>query len=154
MTVYLVRHGDAGERDHWDGPDRRRPLDDVGIQQAHVLAELLGDRGVSRVLSSPYARCTQTVEPLAERLGLPVEEDDRLAEGADPGDTVGLIRALDGAAVLCTHGDNVPKVLDRLRRADGLRLPDEYDYDKGSIWVLDRDATGRFVGARNVPPPA
>lgn len=155
MTVYLVRHGDAGERKEWDGPDPLRPLDENGWTQAEQLADLLADRGVQRVISSPYVRCTQTVEPLADRLGLRVEESDALAEGGDTRDLVELVRSLNGRiTVLCTHGDVVPRFLECLEQLDGLPLPDDYPYDKGSTWVLEADETGRFVRARHMPPPA
>lgn len=155
VTVYLVRHGDAGERKEWNGPDHLRPLDGNGWTQAVQLADLLERRGVRRVISSPYVRCVQTVEPLAERLGLPVEQSDALAEGADDDALVGLVRSVNGGAtVLCTHGDVVPRLLECLETLDGLPLPDDYPYDKGSTWVLEPDEVGRFVRAEHLPPPA
>ena len=39
---------------------------------------------ISRIASSPATRCIETVAPLARALGLEVEADNRLAEGADP----------------------------------------------------------------------
>ena len=81
MTVILVRHAAAGERSRWSGDDRLRPLDERGRRQATELAEALASRGVERVLTSPYVRCRQTVDPLAETLGLAVEERVELAEG-------------------------------------------------------------------------
>ncbi|MGH9279994.1 MAG: SixA phosphatase family protein [Acidimicrobiales bacterium] len=155
MTLYLVRHGDAGDRDEWAGPDHLRPLDEIGWKQAEQLPDLLADKGMQRVISSPYTRCVQTVEPLAEQLGLRVEESDALAEGAGADDTVALVRSLAGiTTVLCTHGDNIPRLLERLEQLDGLPLPDDYPYDKGSTWVLEADGSGRFVRAEHVPPPA
>ncbi len=153
--IYLVRHGDAGDRERWEGPDRLRPLDPNGWEQAEELADLLADRGVRRVISSPYVRCRQTVEPLAERLELPVEENEALAEGASLDDTVRLLRSVAGEpAVLCTHGDIVPSVLEALEGLDGLPLPDDYPFDKGSTWVLQPDGSGRFARAEHLPPPA
>ena len=103
MTVYLLRHADAGERDAWAGPDHLRPLSESGRQQADQLVDVLGDREIGKVISSPYVRCVETVAPLAERLDLKVEEDDALAEGADIDDTVDLIRSMAGTnAVLCS----------------------------------------------------
>jgi len=63
---------------------------------------VLGARDVCRVVSSPYTRCVQTVEPLAAALGLPVEIDDGLAEGA--GLAAQALLEADGV-VACTHGD-------------------------------------------------
>jgi broad specificity phosphatase PhoE len=36
----------------------------------------LGDYRITRILSSPAVRCLQTVEPLAQRRGLPIEPDE------------------------------------------------------------------------------
>ena len=84
-TSYLVRHAKAGSRERWTAPDRDRPLTDAGKDPGHRAGRALLGPARSRVLSSPYLRCVETVAPLAEALGLSVEEDDRLAEGADPG---------------------------------------------------------------------
>jgi phosphohistidine phosphatase SixA len=106
MSVILLRHAWAGERDEWDGDDRLRPLDGRGRKQARKLADTLRALGVRRAVSSPYARCVQTLEPL----GLPIEEDERLAEGASPDDALALLDSLEDA-VACTHGDIVEAVL-------------------------------------------
>jgi 8-oxo-dGTP diphosphatase len=106
VTVVLLRHASAGDRDTWEGDDRLRPLDKRGRRQAEALRDELLARGVTRALSSPYVRCTQTVAPL----GLDIELDDRLAEGADPEETRELLNESDGA-VACTHGDVIENVL-------------------------------------------
>jgi len=106
MTVVLLRHASAGDRQRWEGDDRLRPLDKKGRRQAEALRDILLARGVTRALSSPYLRCTQTIAPL----GLAVEHDERLAEGADPDDTRALLREADGA-VASTHGDVIENVV-------------------------------------------
>ena len=88
--------------------------------------------GVRRVVSSPYVRCVQTVEPLAAALGLEVEQDDRLEEGA--GAAAADLLSEDGV-VCCTHGDVVEAILGR-----GLK--------KGAAVVLDDGAV-----VREIPPP-
>jgi 8-oxo-dGTP diphosphatase len=98
----LLRHASAGDRDHWAGDDWHRPLDEKGRRQAAKLAVELGTDDVRRVVSSPYVRCVQTVEPLAAALGLEVELDDRLAEGG--GSSAQALLEEDGV-VACTHGD-------------------------------------------------
>lgn len=104
MTSVLVRHGSAGDRHDWDGDDSLRPLDARGREQAAQLVELLRPLEVRRIVSSPFTRCVETVEPLAEALGLSVEPDDRLAEGA--GHAAYVLVQEDGI-VCCTHGDVV-----------------------------------------------
>jgi phosphohistidine phosphatase SixA len=124
VTVLLVRHASAGKRKSWEGDDRLRPLDERGRRQAEGLVAALTRLRPTRVLSSPYARCTQTVEPLAAALGLAVEGTEELAEGAGRERVLGLARGLEGAtAFLCTHGDVVQEL-----------LGDESA--KGSTWVL------------------
>ena len=78
--VFLVRHAKAGNREKWQEPDELRPLTKPGWQQAEALAGVLGGERVAALVSSPYVRCIQTLEPLGEDLDLPVQEHDALAE--------------------------------------------------------------------------
>ena len=109
MTSVLLRHAAAGDRDHWDGDDFHRPLDARGRRESEALVELLRPFGVVRVISSPYARCFQTVEPLAAALGLPLELDERLGEGEG---RAALDLTQEDGVVLCTHGDVVRALVD------------------------------------------
>jgi len=143
MAVLLVRHAKAGDRDDWDGPDDLRPLTPKGEAQAGALVTTLSRYDVTRVLSSPYLRCSQTVAPLAAAKGLAVEPSDDLAEGAGRAGVqlVGSLLAEPGYTVLCTHGDVMEEVLDSL----GIRR-DDYAR-KGATWVLDGHS------AREIPAP-
>jgi 8-oxo-(d)GTP phosphatase len=126
LTVVLLRHASAGHRGDWDGDDRMRPLDERGRKQAKKLRDELQRHGVTRALSSPYVRCTQTLAPL----GLDIEPDVRLEEGADIDATRALLRELD-AAVACTHGDVIEHVLGRsLKKGAGVVLD-------GDLHVVD-----------------
>lgn len=152
--LYLVRHAKAGSRRQWDGPDQARPLSKKGRRQAEGLVDVLADRPITSILSSPYVRCVETVQPLADKLGLPVDHVPALAETAATADAVGLLRGLAGTtSVLCSHGDLIPNILDALVEADGLPLPADYPYPKASTWELE-DRDGRWVGARYLPPPS
>jgi phosphohistidine phosphatase SixA len=108
MSVVLLRHARAGEREEWQGDDRLRPLDGRGRKQAQKLAAELRALGVRRALSSPSVRCVQTLEPL----GFEVEHDERLAEGTTRADVLELLDSLEDA-VACTHGDVIEAVLGR-----------------------------------------
>ena len=102
----------------------------------------LSGHDIRRVLTSPYLRCRQTVEPLAGSLGLPVEERSELAEGSSTEDVLRLVRSLEGeTAVLCTHGDVVGEVLGE-------------ETKKGSTWILDVGADGSIGRREYVPAPA
>lgn len=152
MAVLLVRHAKAGDRDRWEAPDHLRPLTTKGQGQAEGLVNTLAGFQIARILSSPYRRCTQTVDPLAAARGLPVEPSDDLAEGAGDaaihlvhkllGDAAHTVLCTHGYVVLCTHGDVVEEVLDDLGvdRASWTK--------KGATWVLE---PGR---ATPLAPPA
>jgi broad specificity phosphatase PhoE len=132
VTSVLLRHAAAGDRDRWDGDDFHRPLDARGRRQSDELVELLRPLGVRRVLSSPYVRCLQTVEPLAAALGVELEVDSRLEEGARAA-AADLLH--EDGVVCCTHGDIVEALVGR-------------DLKKGAAFVLDG---GEIV--RELPAP-
>lgn len=87
-TVVLVRHARAGHRESYDGADAARPLDGKGRRQALALSTDLLPFAPLAVYSAPLVRCRATVEPLADKLGLPVFDEPDLAEEVyrdDPG---------------------------------------------------------------------
>ena len=103
--MIVIRHAWAGDRDEWEGDDRRRPLDERGREQAERLVEELVGCKIERILSSPYDRCVQTVEPLARARGLEIELRDELGEKRQVPDGVQLAESLKGQPVaICVHG--------------------------------------------------
>jgi broad specificity phosphatase PhoE len=80
MAIYFVRHAKAGDRRVWTGEDIDRPLSKTGWAQSHALATRLLKHDPSILLSSPYVRCVQTLEPLAELSGLEVKIETRICE--------------------------------------------------------------------------
>ncbi|MDP8925085.1 MAG: histidine phosphatase family protein [Chloroflexota bacterium] len=108
MNVYLVRHCQAA------GQEPDAPLTPAGEARARDLAEFLGERGIRRIVSSPFARGRASVAPLAERLGLAVEIDDRLAErvlcGAPLVDWRERLRASFDDVDLCLDGGESSRV--------------------------------------------
>ena len=93
-------------------------------------------------MSSPFARCVQTLEPLAARVGLAVETEDALGEGADLAQVMKILMAVPDRTVLCSHGDVIPDVIGTLERR-GMVIEGEPNWRKGSVWVLERDESGR-----------
>jgi 8-oxo-dGTP diphosphatase len=126
----VVRHASAGNREAWSEDDRVRPLDARGREQARRLPELLASLPIRRIVSSPYLRCVQTVEPLAAALGIRIELADELAEGAEAAGVEFLRSLLTEDAVACVHGS--------MRGALGI---DEH-FPKGAVWIFE-DALDR-----------
>ncbi|CAN5879169.1 8-oxo-(d)GTP phosphatase [soil metagenome] len=150
-ALYLVRHGAAGDRSKWSGPDEERPLTKKGRAQAGVIADRLDQVGIEQVLSSPYVRCVETVADLASRIGLTVEPHDALAEGPNRKSIVALLEKIAGTtAVLCSHGDVIPATLESLERM-GVRFRSEYAWAKGSTWLITHDGD-KYCEARYLPP--
>jgi 8-oxo-dGTP diphosphatase len=150
--VYLIRHAKAGNRLRWTEPDDLRPLTQPGHRQAEALVGLLAEQPFSRLLSSPYVRCFQTLEPLAQARDLPLETTDLLAEGAWIDEVLELMLSIAkiGPAALCTHGDVMTGVVEELAAA-GIPMRESRKYKKGAAWILDvRD--GAFAGASYLPP--
>lgn len=152
MALYLVRHAKAGERRGWTEDDQLRPLSTAGWKQARSLADRLEAEHPTTLVSSPYVRCVQTLEPLAERLGVKVAVDERITEGAAFERSLELLDELDDGSVLCSHGDVIPALLDALIRR-GLEVRSSPDWRKASTWVIRRKKSGRYTTARVWPPP-
>ncbi|MFD2369162.1 histidine phosphatase family protein [Brevibacillus sp. GCM10020057] len=72
--IYLVRHCKAAGQ----APDA--PLTELGVQQAERLAQFFSDKTVDLILSSPFERAVRTIQPLADKMGLDITLDARLAE--------------------------------------------------------------------------
>ncbi|HEY3961686.1 MAG TPA: phosphoglycerate mutase family protein, partial [Gaiellaceae bacterium] len=105
MTVLLVRHAWAGERSEWKGDDHLRPLDERGRAQAEDLIAVLERFPVEAIMTSPYLRCVQTLEPLAAARGLAIEQREELGEEQQFVAGAALVRSVAGRAVVaCGHG--------------------------------------------------
>ena len=83
-VVHLLRHGEVHNPDgilYGRQPGFR--LSDVGIRQAQLVAEYLGDHDVVYVAASPMLRAQQTAEPIAAWHGLDVVTDEQLIEAGN-----------------------------------------------------------------------
>ncbi|MCU1488791.1 MAG: hypothetical protein JWM85_196 [Acidimicrobiaceae bacterium] len=156
LTMYIVRHAHAVGRSKWRGDDRERPLDKLGRAQAAALALRLERSGATALLTSPALRCIQTLSPLAERLGLPLEQEAVLAEGHPGDEALEALReraVATGNLVACTHGDVLASLLEAAR-ARGTRFVDEPSWPKAGTWVFtlgpDGTSQARLIEAPSV----
>ncbi|MFL6163031.1 MAG: NUDIX hydrolase [Jatrophihabitantaceae bacterium] len=136
-TVLLLRHAQAGKRTLYQGDDRLRPLDKAGRRKAKDSVELLAAFRPKRILAANRTRCEQTVAPLAERLGLPIESAPEFADDAYLADAEPTIESLfaladeSDCAVICSQGSTIPGLL-----IDLAAPIEEPAARKGSLWVL------------------
>lgn len=76
-TVYFVRHAqpDSTIRD-----DNSRPLTEEGLKDSLVVSEVLADKNIDIIYSSPYKRSMDTVRDFSEKSGLFINTDYDLRE--------------------------------------------------------------------------
>ena len=77
QTVLIVRHGTAGSKSRYKGDDRKRPLDKHGRAQAESLVGQLLAFGANELYAADRVRCHQTLEPLAEEIGVTIHNEPR-----------------------------------------------------------------------------
>jgi len=147
FDCYVVRHAEAGKRG--TVADELRPLSRRGREQADAIANALADAEITRLYSSAYTRCVETLEPLAALTGMKVRTRDGLAEGNDASGLLDLVVSATAPIALCSHGDVIESLLTTLARR-GVPLDDERAA-KGSTWVLTRGRDS-VVAAHYVPP--
>ncbi len=155
MTLYLVRHAQAGSRSSWSGSDDKlRPLTLEGRHQTAELVGVLENMPIDRVLTSPYKRCVETAAPIAARFGVRLEVHEALAEGPFI-EALSMARGLiDENVLFCSHGDIIPGLLDSFATADQLDLGSHPRCQKASVWICEPDAEHeRFCRATYLPPP-
>lgn len=72
--IYLIRHCEA------EGQPSGAQLTERGLKQSLELSEFFSDRKIDRIIASPYKRAIQSIQPLAQRLIIKIEADERLIE--------------------------------------------------------------------------
>ncbi|MEI5906866.1 histidine phosphatase family protein [Bacillus spongiae] len=81
-TVYMVRHAKSP---FIFGEEKTRKLSEEGVYDAKRVMELLREKDIDMIVSSPYTRAVQTVQQLAEKKGLPIFEYEVFKERAIKG---------------------------------------------------------------------
>jgi 8-oxo-(d)GTP phosphatase len=154
QSILIVRHGTAGSKSRFSGDDKIRPLDKKGRAQAEALVAQLSSFGATDVYAADRVRCHQTVEPLAEELGVTINNEPTLTEEAYADNPkrgrrrVLQIAGSHRAPVICTQGKVIPDLIAWWCERDGVR-PDKSRNRKGSTWVLSL-SEGRLIAADHI----
>jgi phosphoserine phosphatase len=145
--IYVARHGETT----WNAAGRYQgrlesELSSLGLAQAAALAQYFGarleagDTVPARIISSPLARCLATAEPVADKLHVPIDLDERLTEIAH-GTWEGRYRPEiqandehrfwmwknDPAHVTFEDGESLVQVMARWREFSALLEAEEHD---------------------------
>lgn len=123
-AVILLRHAKAMDRKDWSKKDSLRPLASRGRSQARKLVPMLDAYGVTRLVTSPSARCVTTLSPYAQARGLSLEQHAQLTEEDGADDPRGVRRTVQAVrqvalssgepTVICLHRPVLPHILDAL----------------------------------------
>jgi 8-oxo-dGTP diphosphatase len=139
--MLLLRHASAGARLSSPEIDRFRRLDESGRIVARQLAWTFADREITRIVSSPLARCIESVTPLAANRGLAVESRWELEPDVSANDLEILLDDLPDSALVCTH-----------REVFQTLLGWDVTCEKGGAWVLERNGS-EFVATLYLAAP-
>lgn len=97
--IYLVRHGQSeGNAERRFGGHSPTPLSRRGRKQALLTARALANESITAIYSSDLLRATETAEPLAEALKLPINTTTAFRERS-----VGVMEGLTFAEAASTH---------------------------------------------------
>ena len=141
-AMLLLRHASAGDRLSSPEIDRWRRLDEAGRVVARQLVWAFANREITRVVSSPLARCVESVVPLAESRHLIVEQRWELEPDVELDDFLTLLVDLPDTSLVCTHREVFEKLLGW-----------DVTCETGGAWVLERSGV-ELVPALYLAPPA
>lgn len=155
VPVVLLRHGKAVSRKSWHAADEHRPLAAEGREQSQRLVGLLGIYGFRTVVSSPWVRCVQTLEPYVAAVGAELRTEEALSELGHDKEPDAALDVLAGvttsgtAALLCTHRPVLPTLIGGVRAVAG--QPVDLDLDRTPLRTAEMLVThvrdGRIVSA-------
>ena len=118
ITLFVVRHAEKAS-----GSDPDPELSAAGHARALALAEQLADQRVDAVIATELRRTQQTVQPLADRLGLTV---DLIAATAGAALVERVSKAAPGSCIVVAgHSNTVPALIAALGVEEVVEIPEE-----------------------------
>lgn len=141
-TVVMIRHAETTEA--FGEPQ----LTLEGQARAEALVDAVGDYGVDAIYASQFLRTQQTVQPLANRLNLPVRQITLSPNTRADAEALAaeILRTHRGQTVLVAgHSNTVPALVEALGvDPAGPIAHDEFD----SMFIVRVDGAGEPVVAR------
>ena len=163
--VVIMRHAKAKPRSNWTAADDERPLAGTGKRQALAHSRLLEAYSPTRLLSSPWLRCMQTVAPYANDHAIAIKEKKSLSESGAAGHPKRTAKVTESLFVkevpslLCTHRPVLPLVFKALKshlmKGSAKILPTEDPYmEPGDAVVLQVSTAehGGIVSVETIRP--
>lgn len=144
--LIVLRHTEAMRRSDFDGTtDSERPLSPLGQEQAQALVGVLDAFGVTKVYSSDYTRCLDTVRPFAVARHAVIAHEPLLGEDGFAASRQGAFKRTDSMiedwepAVICTHRPVLPALVVHIADRLGLDEVPDAALAPGAALVFHRD---------------
>jgi phosphohistidine phosphatase SixA len=134
MTIILVRHAEK----EIVPPENKDPnLSTAGQARAQELQRMFGGAGIAAIYATQYKRTQQTVQPLADKLGIAVTK----IEAKETAELVKQIRARPAGQTIfiAGHNNSVPEIIAALGGPQMPIIP-ETEYD--NLYVLTVPSEG------------
>lgn len=140
-TFILVRHAEKAD----DGT-RNPPLNEMGTKRAMNISSMLEKQEIVALYSTPYKRTQETLQPLADKKGLEVQDYDPYAKGEW---LASLIEKHgNGTVVISGHSNTIPLLANSLLEGEPFAQFDEKDYSNFIIIVCNEVGKGKLVRLR------
>ena len=139
VTLILVRHAEK----KIVPPENKDPdLSPEGMARAEELARMFGNSGIAAIYATQYKRTQQTVQPLADKLGIPVS----IVNSKNTANLIEQIRAQhSGQTVfIAGHNNTVPEIVAALGGPQSPPIP-ETQYDNVYVITVYRLGKARVV---------
>lgn len=145
-TFILIRHAEKAVTPGTNDPD----LSAEGQKRAEKLATLFQPTpSLAGIYTTPYKRTTQTVQPLAQVLGLPVQQ---YAANSGEGFLDSLITKHVGKTVLIVgHSNTIPTLVNVLSGTNQYTPFDDADYSNIFIVTVVRRGNAAITRLRYNP---
>jgi 2,3-bisphosphoglycerate-dependent phosphoglycerate mutase len=137
-TVILVRHAEKIIDPNNSDPD----LSPAGQARAQEIVRMFGDTGINAIYATQYKRTQQTVRPLADKLGLPVNQ----VNSKGTADLLAQIRSQNSGQIIfiAGHNNTVPEIITALGGPTFPAIP-ETEFDNLYIVTVYRTGKAKVV---------
>jgi 2,3-bisphosphoglycerate-dependent phosphoglycerate mutase len=124
-TIIIVRHAEKAA-----APADNPPLTEAGKTRAEALARITKSAGIKAIYATQFIRTQQTVQPLADKLGIEIKQVD----ARDPkGLANRLISDNAGDTVLVAgHSNTLPQIIEAL----GGSIPPIQDDEHDNLYIV------------------
>lgn len=142
QKIFLLRHAEKQKT-----ADSDPPLTAEGKKRAAHLVELFKSSSIKHIYSSDYQRTMETAKPLAESLGLVIQQYDaaRLEEFASQ------LKQTSGNIVVVGHSNTTPKLSELLGGQSHGQM-DEAEYDLYYLLEMNNSKVSTRLIKMNVIP--